>query len=121
MRKNLFRSIMVLSVAALALSCIAPARAEDEGKAEKKKEKRYQGTIESMDAAAMTVTVKKKVKSETFKCTEDCKFATLDNKNAAMSDLKVGDDVNVIYSEADGTKMARRVAQRKKPLKDDNK
>lgn len=110
MSKCLFRTAMTLGIAALALSFAAPVRAEE---GEKKKEKRYEGTIAAIDKEARTITVKKKVKSETFKATDDCKFVTRDKKEATIDDLSVGDEVNVIYWEAeDGTKMCRRVAHK---------
>jgi Cu/Ag efflux protein CusF len=112
MSRNLLRTVVALSVAGLALSLALPARAAEEQKAEKKKEKRYEGTIEAIDTAARTVTVKKKIKSETFKCTDDCVFVTKDKKEATINDLKVGDAVNVIYWEEDGKKICRRVAHK---------
>jgi hypothetical protein len=79
-----------------------------EGKA---KRKTYKGTIDSIDSAAKTVTVKKATSSKTFKIADDAKFATADKKDATLADLKQGELVNVRFSEEGDTAVAHRIAE----------
>jgi len=79
--------------------------------AEKKaKRKGYKGTIDSIDADAKTVTIKKTATSKTFKIADDAKCVTTFNNNATLADLKQGDLVNVRYSEEGGIAVAHRIA-----------
>jgi Cu/Ag efflux protein CusF len=110
MSKYLLRTVMAITLAAATVAFILPARAAEEEKTEKSKKKAWKGTIEAIDAAGGTVTVKKKVKSMTFKIGEDCKYVTKEKKSAELADFKVGDEVNVQYTEQDGSMVCHRVA-----------
>ena len=80
--------------------------------AEKKaKRKGYKGTIDTIDASAKTVTVKKATTSKTFKIADDAKFATTENKNATLADLKQGDLVNIRFTDDGDMPVAHRIAQ----------
>jgi hypothetical protein len=83
----------------------------EQAPAEKKaKRKGYKGTIDAIDTAGKTVTVKKATTSKTFKLAEDAKFATADNKNASLADLKQGDLVNVRFTDEGEMPIAHRIA-----------
>jgi hypothetical protein len=88
------------------------AASTEQAAAEKKTTKRkgYKGTIDAIDTAAKTVTVKKATTSKTFKVADDAKFATTDNKNASLADLKQGDLVNVRFTDDGDMPVAHRIA-----------
>jgi Cu/Ag efflux protein CusF len=111
---------MLLCALVSGLAFVQPLQAQDEKKtsttteqapAEKKaKRKGYKGTIDTIDASAKTVTVKKATTSKTFKLADDAKFVTSDNKNATLADLKQGDLVNVRFSDDGDMPVAHRIA-----------
>ena len=110
MSKHLLRAAMALSIAAVAFAFTAPVRAED-GATPPPKPKRQQftGLIESIDAKAGTVIVKKDTASRTFKIGEKTKYATADKKEATVADIKVGDKVKVAYTEEGGVATAHKI------------
>jgi Cu/Ag efflux protein CusF len=119
MSKHLLRATMALSIAAVALVFTAPARAQDSGTPPppKPKHQQFTGVIESIDAKAETVIVKKDTGSKTFKIIEKTKYATADKKDAVLTDIKVGDKVKVTYTEADGVATAHRIGPPDVPKK----
>lgn len=103
MSKHVVRSILFGTVAVLALAFNLPARGEEAEKAPKPSKHQYTGLIESVDAAAKTVTIKKKEGDvKTFTCAEKCKLSAPDKESAALSDFKVGEKVVAYYTEEDG-------------------
>ena len=119
MSRHLLRTAMALGIAALAFSFAAPVRAEDAAKPEKPKRHQFTGVIESIDAKAGTVIVKKDTESKTFKVGEKTKYSTLDKKEAALADIKVGDKVKVAYTEENGVAMAHKIGPPDVPKKMD--
>ena len=109
MSKHLLRAAMAFSIAAVALSVAAPVRAEDAAKPEKPKRHQFTGVIESVDAKAGSVIVKKDTESKTFKIVEKTKYSTTDKKEAALADIKVGDKVTVTYTEEGGVLTAHKI------------
>ena len=110
MSKHLLRATMVLSIAAVALAFTAPVRAE-EGTTPppKAKKQQFTGLIESIDAKAGTVVIKKGTESKSFKISEKAKYVTAEKKEATAADIKVGDKVKVAYSEEGGVAVAHRI------------
>src|SRR5947207_2041516 len=111
MSKHLLRATMVLSIAAVAFAFTAPVRAQ-EGAATpppKAKKQQFTGLIESIDAKAGTVVIKKGTESKSFKIGEKTRYATIDKKEAAITDIKVGDKVKVAYSEENGVATAHKI------------
>jgi Cu/Ag efflux protein CusF len=102
---------MVLSIAAVTLAFTAPLRAEDTNQPApaKAKPQHFTGLIESIDAKAGAVVIKKGTESKTFKIGEKTKYATADKKEAAVTDIKVGDKVKVAYSEVNGVATAHKI------------
>jgi Cu/Ag efflux protein CusF len=108
MSRHLLRATMALGIAALALSFTAPARSEDQP-APKPKRHQFTGIVESVDAKAGSVIVKKDAESKTFKLVEKTKYSTTEKKEAALADIKVGDKVTVAYSEEGGVLTAHKI------------
>ena len=118
MSKHLLRATMVLSIAAVALAFTAPVRAEDGATPPPKlKRQQFTGTVESIDAKAGTAVIKKGMDSKTFKIGEKTKYATADKKDAAVTDIKVGDKVKVTYAEEGGVATAHRIGPPDAPKK----
>jgi anti-sigma28 factor (negative regulator of flagellin synthesis) len=69
---------------------------------------RANGDITSMDASAQTFTVTHGTDSWTFKTDKVTKIKGL-GKTIAFSDLQVGDNVRVSYTESGGDKTAARI------------
>jgi Cu/Ag efflux protein CusF len=110
MSKYVVRSVLAGTVAALALAFSLPARGEETEKAPKPSKHQYTGVIESLDAAAKTLTIKKKdgdVKS--FTCGEKCKFTMNDKESVALADFKAGEKVTAFYTEEDGKNMLHKL------------
>jgi Cu/Ag efflux protein CusF len=111
MSKQWFRAVTVLSIAAVALAFAAPVRGEDEAaKPAKPKKHQFTGMIESVDAAAGTVSIKKGEETRTFKVGDKTKYNTADNKEATLADLKTGEKFTVYYTDQDGTLIANKIA-----------
>ena len=110
MSRYVARSVFIAIAAVLVLAFDLPARGEEAEKAPKPAKHQYTGVIESMDAAAKTVTIKKKegdVKS--FACAEKCKFNMNDKESAELSDFKAGEKVTAFYTEESGKNMLHKL------------
>lgn len=121
MRKYLLPTMVAASLVAFAIVFVSPARAEEEktgDSAKKPRPKDYTGEVASVDAAAKTITIKKKDETKTFSLAEDAKVSTADKKEAALADIKAGDKVHLKYREVDGKLVASRVGP-PKPKKED--
>jgi len=70
---------------------------------------RMHGDIASVDATAQTFTVKHGNDVSTFKTNKSTKYRGLLGKAIGFSDLKVGDDVRVSFTEVGSNKTAARV------------
>jgi Cu/Ag efflux protein CusF len=103
--KSLVRTVMIVSLAAVALAWTQVARAADA----KKGQKEVQGKITAVDAVAGTVTIKHKKDSMTFTATPDIEFGGVGNKKVTLADLKVGDHVAVHYTDEGGKLMAHKI------------
>jgi Cu/Ag efflux protein CusF len=119
MSRHLLRTAMVMGITALAFSFAAPVRAADEAASAPPKPKRHQftGIIESIDAKAGSAIVKKDTESKTFKIGEKTKYSTVDKKEAAVTDIKVGDKVLVSYTEEGGVLTAHKIGVPAVPAK----
>jgi Cu/Ag efflux protein CusF len=114
MSRQLLRAAMALGIASLALSFAAPVRAADTNApttttAPKPRPRHYTGLVESIDAKAGTVIVKKDAESKTFTIGDKTKYSTLDKKDATLADIKVGDKVTVAYTEDNGVLTAVKI------------
>jgi hypothetical protein len=123
MSKHLLRAAMAFSIAAVAFSFTAPVRAEDTNAPApaqapaKPKRQAFTGLVESIDTKAGSLVVKKGTESKTFKIGEKTKYATADKKEAASTDIKVGDKVKISYTEDGGVATAHRVGPPDAPKK----
>jgi len=102
MRKQLTLSFALLLVLAAALVASADSKASD------KQYHRMHGDIASIDATAMTFTVKHGGDVSTFGTNDATKYRGL-GKEITFNDLRVGDDVRVSYTQDGTTKTAARV------------
>src|SRR5437879_637339 len=98
MRRNVVRSLVAVSLAAVAVTLVPAVRA-GEKKEEKKHpgEEYFEGHVSAIDPKAHTITVKKKDGTMAFTCAADCKYYAKEKKaGATFDDFKVGDHVNVL-------------------------
>jgi Cu/Ag efflux protein CusF len=117
MRRQLLRAATMLGIATLAFSFAVPARAQDTSTPTtatapapaKPKRHQFTGLIESIDAKAGTVIVKKDTEGKTFKIGEKTKYSTADKSSAAITDIKIGDKVTVYYTEENGVNTAHKI------------
>ena len=113
MSKYLIRSAMVVSIAAAVFALAVPVRAEDQAPngAASHRPGHYSGTIESINAAASTFTVKNvHGETETFSCDDASRFnfrGPHGISHGTLTDLKVGDQASVTYTESDGKLVCR--------------
>jgi Cu/Ag efflux protein CusF len=111
MRKYALRAVTAASLVIVALAFALPLRAADEKteKAEKPKKHQFTGTVDSMTADTVTV---KNAKGETksFKVSDKTRYATMEKKEAMMSDIKTGEKVTVMYTEMDGVAAATKIS-----------
>jgi hypothetical protein len=101
MRKHLISGLTLLLVFATAAFAAG-------SKASPKDYHRMHGEIASVDATAQTFTVKHGNDTSTFKTDAATKYKGL-GKDIAFSDLQVGDDVRVSFTENGSDKTAARV------------
>ena len=108
MRKQLVLGLTLLLVLATAVFAGEKASTKDYH--------RVHGDIASIDATAQTFTVKHGNDTSTFGVDDSTKFRGA-GKEISFSDLQVGDDVRVSFTEDGTTKTAARVdvAHTKKP------
>lgn len=111
MSKQLLRSAAVITLAAVALAFAPGARAAEkaEAKAEKPKMHQYTGVIESIDAQAGTLTVKKKDETKSFNLCPKCKYAVPAKEGATAADFKTGDKVMLAYVEEGGKNVCKKL------------
>jgi hypothetical protein len=106
MSKHLLRAAMTLGIVALALSFTGLVQAQGTSTnapaptaapaSTKPKRQQWTGLVESIDATAGSVVVKKGSESKTFKISDKTRYGTADKpKGAALTDIKVGDKVTV--------------------------
>lgn len=108
MNKTLIRFVAVLGIALVATMPAFAAKGARGAKADKPAKPaapQVSGKIETVDAQAGTITVDTK----TIKVTADTKIATAANPTATLADLKVGDEVLVVYSDDNGTLTAKKI------------
>jgi len=121
MSRHLLRAATVMGIAALALSFASPVKAQGTNapapKPEKAKRQVFTGLIESIDAKAGSVIVKKGPESKTFKLGDKTKYVTTEKKDAALADIKVGDKVKVTYTDENGVLTAHRIGPPDVPKK----
>lgn len=77
----------------------------------------YKGTVTAIDAVEKTVTVKGFIFSKTFNASDACKVALEDKPEATLSDLRVGQKVEVHYQNAQGVLVAGEIDQHNLTLK----
>ena len=123
MSRHLLRAATVMGITALALSFTGPVRAQGTNapapapKSEKAKKQAFTGLVESIDAKAGAVIVKKGTESKTFKVGDKTKYSTTDKKDAALADIKMGDKVKVAYTDESGVLTAHRIGPPDVPKK----
>jgi hypothetical protein len=104
--KAAIRSALALALVATLLSLTQTASAGGDQKGEKK----VSGEITAVDTKANTITIKHKTDSMTFALASDVKFGSGgENMNLNLSNLKVGDKVNIHYTEDAGKMFAHKV------------
>ena len=108
MRKSVVLSLTLLLVLFGAVSLMAKSHGATS------KYHRMHGDIDSVDTAAQTFTVKHNNETSTFKTDSSTKFKGA-GKAITFSDLKVGDDVRVSFTESGTDKTAARVDVVKEP------
>ncbi len=127
MTSTALKMAAIAGLAAVVMLVAPVAQAQDAAKEKPSasKTRTYTGVIESVDAAAGTITVKhstKKDTTKTFKIGEGCKFRTADKAAAAIADFKAGDKIVLKYTGADGEQLVavdiqNHVEKEKKPKK----
>src|ERR1051326_4248468 len=126
MSRMRWSSLMVTSLAASALLVVAVARAENDpnsgaspppaqsdqpGSSGEQQSMRISGTISAIDTAGQTMTVKGLLLSKTLKVGSDAQIAVEGKTGATLSDLKVGDHVEVSYRKEGSTFVAERITR----------
>ncbi|MGC3959715.1 MAG: DUF5666 domain-containing protein [Verrucomicrobiota bacterium] len=120
--KTLFpRTLTTLAVVVAGLVWASPVFGDDTSATKDKdatiNEKVYQGTISAIDAVEKTVSVKGTMFSKTFNTAEACKISLEDKPAAALSDLRVGQKVDVHYQNVLGVLVAGEIVQHNLELK----
>jgi len=97
----------VLLVAALPLS----AKANQEPTATKH-EQRWTGTVTAVNAQNKTLTGEHWEFAEIFNIGDKCAISTVDNKEAALGDLRAGEKVRIRYQKVEGVLVADRIVEK---------
>ncbi len=113
MKRSLLSVALGVAVAAIAWGVPPSVTAAEQPaatpRAEQPKQRQFSGTITSIEAAGSSFTVKGTLGSRTFKLASDANITAAGKSGATLEDLKVGDRVEVSYSEAEGVMMAHRI------------
>jgi len=86
----------------------------------KPKRKSYKGTIEAIDVAARTITVKKVASSKTFTVAPDAHIKTIQKEYGTLADLKEGELINVMFKIDGETNVAARITHAAEMKKEPN-
>jgi Cu/Ag efflux protein CusF len=104
MMQHLFRMTLVPACVAVALVSLSGTLATDVPR------KAYSGTVSAIDTSAPSLTVQgANAASRMFQVTSTTTIVTAGNPNAKLSNLKVGDRVDVSYTEEDKKLVAHRI------------
>src|SRR5258706_8938691 len=101
----------VLLLVATAWAEDPPAQSSPSDTSGNPREQRLMGRITAIDTAAQTVTVKGTLMSKVIKVGSDAQIAVEGNTSAALSDLKVGDRVEISYRVEGDTLTARSITR----------
>jgi Cu/Ag efflux protein CusF len=118
--KTMFtRAATSLAVVIVGLVWASPTFADDAAlaAAERATDKLYKGTVTAIDAVEKTVSVKGTLFSKTFNASDACKVSLEDKPEAALSDLRVGQKVEVRYQNAQGVLVAAQILQHNLTMK----
>lgn len=83
----------------------------DQGRSEPKHEQVWIGTITVVDTKAKTLTGEHWRFAKSFDLGQKCAISTVDNKEAALGDLRPGEKVNIRYQQAEGVLVADRITE----------
>jgi Cu/Ag efflux protein CusF len=106
MRKKLIRCVMAVCIATVALTAAQAVQAATEKTGKKES---FSGKIESTDVSGATITIKHKQETKTFAVAPDCTFHGAKNGKITLADLKVGDQVRVVYTQEGGKLVAHHI------------
>src|SRR6478609_10360783 len=118
--KTIFtRVTTTLAVVVAGLVCSSPSFGDESSTPEAAREsgKVYQGTVSALDVTEKTVSVKGSMLSKTFNASDACKVSLEDKPDAVLSDLRVGQKVEVHYQSAHGVLVAGQITQHNLLLK----
>ena len=118
--KTMFtRAATTLAVVVAGLVCTSPSFGDESSATEATREsgKVLKGTVSAVDAVEKTVSVKGTMFSKTFNASDACKVSLEDKPEAALSDLRVGQKVDVRYQDAQGVLVAGQITQHNLMLK----
>ena len=118
--KTMFtRAATTMAVVVAGLVCTSPSFGDESPAPEATREsgKIYKGTVSALDAVEKTVSVKGTMFSKTFNTSDACKISLEDKPEATLSDLRVGQKVDVHYQNAQGVLVAGQITQHNLMLK----
>jgi len=92
-------------------SANTPAQSGQSDASSDQRELQVAGRISAIDTSAQTITVKGTVLSKVIKVGSDAQISVEGNASAALSDLKVGDRVEVSYRTEGDTLTAQRITR----------
>jgi hypothetical protein len=110
MKTKALRTWMAVCVSALTMTAALKSAADDTATAAIP-HKSYTGTVMSVDTKEHTLGLKGAFLSKTFNLGNNCTYALADKNAGAISDLRPGQRVMVVYQEAHGVRVADRVTQ----------
>ncbi|MFZ0827097.1 MAG: hypothetical protein WAO02_06715 [Verrucomicrobiia bacterium] len=110
MKINVIRAWAAVGVSVLTMTAALKASADDAAMAGIP-HKSYTGTVVSVDAKEHLLGLKGTFLSKTFNLGENCSYTLVDKPAGAISDLRPGQRVMVVYQESHGVLVADRVTQ----------
>jgi Cu/Ag efflux protein CusF len=103
----------ITNIGILVLMAALPIRVRaDQQTACTRTEKTWNGTLSGVNTQDNTVQVKRWGVTETFHLGKNCAIATVDKKEAPLSDLRPGEKVDIRYQKVEGVRVADRIAER---------
>jgi hypothetical protein len=110
MKTNILRTWTAVCVSALTMTAALKSSADDTAMAGIPN-KSYTGTVVSVDAKERLLGLQGTFLTKKFNLGDNCTYALVDKPAGAISDLRPGQRVMVVYQESHGVLVANRVAQ----------
>lgn len=94
------------------ISILSVSAKADQQTPETRHEKTWRGTLTEVNPQNHTIKCERWMVTEAFRVGDHCVVSAVDKRDAALSDLHPGEKVEIQYQNAEGVRVAERIAER---------